>query len=99
MSIFGKCKILTLLLLSCRKGWTGPTCSDCIVADGCQHGTCDKPYECKCKDFWGGKYCDINLNACGDIPNPCQNDARCENRFGNFSCICQPGYSGSFFCI
>lgn len=47
----GECK--------CRLGWAGPTCKECQVLPGCQHGTCSKPLECKCQAGWMGILCHL----------------------------------------
>lgn len=47
----GECK--------CRLGWAGPTCKECQVLPGCQHGTCSQPLECKCKPGWMGILCHL----------------------------------------
>lgn len=41
----------------CRLGWSGPTCKECQVLPGCQHGTCTKPLECKCLPGYTGILC------------------------------------------
>lgn len=41
----------------CRLGWAGPTCKECQVLPGCQHGTCSKPLECKCLPGYTGILC------------------------------------------
>lgn len=79
----------------CRHGWQGEFCNECIPAEGCQHGTCSEPFECNCDLHWGGRHCEINLNACGAEPSPCLNESKCENLYGNFTCTCLPGYSGN----
>lgn len=43
----------------CRLGWSGPTCKECQVLPGCQHGSCTKPLECKCDPGWTGILCHI----------------------------------------
>lgn len=43
----------------CRLGWAGPTCKECQVLPGCQHGSCTKPLECKCHPGWTGILCHI----------------------------------------
>lgn len=43
----------------CRLGWAGPTCKECQVLPGCQHGSCTKPLECKCHPGWMGILCHI----------------------------------------
>ena len=80
------------MFLRCRHGWEGEFCDQCIPAEGCQHGTCSEPFECNCDINWGGRHCEINLNACDS--NPCKNEAKCENLFGNFTCTCLEGYYG-----
>lgn len=33
-------------------------CSACMQLPGCVHGSCTKPFECKCEDGWSGMFCD-----------------------------------------
>lgn len=47
----------------CRLGWAGPTCKECQVLPGCQHGSCTKPLECKCHPGWTGILCHIRKHA------------------------------------
>lgn len=48
----------------CRLGWAGPTCKDCQVLPGCQHGTCSKPLECKCLPGYTGILCQNGRFKC-----------------------------------
>ena len=45
----------------CHRGWTGPTCEICAPLPGCSinYGYCTKPMECKCKDGYQGRFCNI----------------------------------------
>lgn len=44
---------------SCRPGWQGPLCNECVVYPGCKHGSCyGEAWKCKCDTNWGGILCD-----------------------------------------
>ena len=47
-----------LLFYSCRPGWQGRLCNECIPHNGCRHGTCSTPWQCTCDEGWGGLFCD-----------------------------------------
>lgn len=46
------------LFNSCRPGWQGRLCNECIPHNGCRHGTCSIPWQCTCDEGWGGLFCD-----------------------------------------
>ena len=41
----------------CRDGWTGPNCTECVPYWNCQHGSCNKPWECNCDKGYFGLEC------------------------------------------
>ena len=41
----------------CKDGWTGPNCTECVPYWNCQHGTCQKPWECNCDAGYFGLEC------------------------------------------
>ena len=78
----------------CRDGWTGRLCNECQRYPGCQHGSCNKPWECNCLSGWGGLFCNQDLNYCTNN-RPCRNGATCYNTGqGEYTCSCQPGWKG-----
>ena len=40
-----------------------------------------------------GPNCEINNNECAS--NPCRNRATCEDGINEFTCICEPGFTGN----
>jgi hypothetical protein len=38
--------------------FTGESCQACNRMPGCVHGSCIKPFECRCEDGWTGMFCD-----------------------------------------
>ena len=42
---------------SCRVGWQGRLCNECLTYPDCQQGYCEKAFECTCYEGWGGLYC------------------------------------------
>lgn len=84
----------TNFFFSCENGWTGPRCETCLRYPGCHHGTCQSPWECDCKEGWGGLLCDQDLNFCTNH-KPCRNGATCLNTGqGSYTCLCPDGYAG-----
>lgn len=62
---------------------------------GCLHGTCTQPWQCVCKEGWGGLFCNQDLNYCTNH-RPCANGATCTNTGqGSYTCTCRPGYGGT----
>lgn len=54
--------IIYLLCFSCRSGWRGENCDQCVPYPGCQHGYCtDSPWKCICDVNWGGILCDQGM--------------------------------------
>uniref|UniRef100_A0A8D3E221 DeltaB n=1 Tax=Scophthalmus maximus TaxID=52904 RepID=A0A8D3E221_SCOMX len=80
---------------TCRMGWQGPSCSECVRYPGCLHGTCGQPWQCNCQEGWGGLFCDQDLNYCTNH-KPCANGATCTNTGqGSYTCTCRPGFTGA----
>ena len=51
----GKCKAPNLC--ACDM-WEGQNCTVCTPFPSCQHGHCEKPFECNCESGWIGSHCD-----------------------------------------
>lgn len=80
---------------TCRMGWQGPSCNECVRYPGCLHGTCSQPWQCNCQEGWGGLFCDQDLNYCTNH-KPCTNGATCTNTGqGSYTCTCRPGFGGT----
>ena len=41
----------------CSYGWQGELCNECITYPGCEHGSCNAPWQCNCDTNWGGLLC------------------------------------------
>lgn len=37
----------------------------------------------------------MNIDECAS--NPCQNQAKCEDKVNDYFCDCYPGYTGNFY--
>ena len=44
--------------------------------------------------FFAGVNCEVNIDECES--NTCQNNATCVDGINNFTCSCQPGFTGRF---
>ncbi|XP_071476683.1 uncharacterized protein [Diadema antillarum] len=79
--------------LGCCAGWkrnsVAGTCTP-ICEDGCVHGTCVSPNQCRCDPGYTGSNCNADLNECGLEPRPC--NQRCINTHGSYRCHCEQGY-------
>lgn len=83
-----------LVFNRCKAGMKGPNCDECEVYPGCVHGYCTKKWECKCREGWGGLFCNQDLNFCTNH-KPCHNGGTCTNTGqGAYTCKCSPGYTG-----
>lgn len=79
----------------CKSGWRGSNCDECELYPGCIHGTCSKPFDCICKEGWGGLLCNQDLNFCTNH-KPCHNGGFCSNTGqGSYTCKCLPGFTGT----
>ena len=45
-----------------------------------------------CEKGWKGKTCNINKDDCK--PNPCGNEAVCEDLVAGYECVCTAGWTG-----
>ncbi|XP_077975727.1 uncharacterized protein LOC120332574 isoform X1 [Styela clava] len=82
-----------------------------FAQSNCPYNTCDQDggecvrydsvqvFECKCRNGYTGKRCDVapvgrNVHPC--VPNPCANSGTCRVApgSGDFACFCMQGYSG-----
>lgn len=75
----------------CREGFQGALCDYAYcVADPCKNdGICLSDVAtpiCDCKEGYGGRYCEININECDSIP--CQNNGSCLDLLADYECNC-----------
>uniref|UniRef100_A0A671T143 Neurogenic locus notch homolog protein 2-like n=1 Tax=Sinocyclocheilus anshuiensis TaxID=1608454 RepID=A0A671T143_9TELE len=87
-------------ICTCPAGFVGGACNqdmdECSIgANPCEHfGKCvntEGSFQCQCGRGYTGPRCEIDINEC--LSMPCQNDATCLDRIGEFTCICMPGMS------
>lgn len=50
---------------------------------------------CSCPSNFTGKRCEIDVDECSTLPNPCKNGATCTNVNGGYICRCITGWDGS----
>ncbi|XP_036880672.2 growth arrest-specific protein 6 isoform X1 [Manis javanica] len=71
------------------------------LPDQCSPNPCNKEgahvcqdlmgnFYCQCKDGWGGRLCDRDVNECGQQNGGC--NQICYNKPGSFHCACYSGY-------
>ena len=83
------------VLFSCKLGWQGKLCDQCIRYPGCLHGSCQQPWQCYCNEGWGGLFCNQDLNYCTNH-KPCKNGGTCFNTGqGSYTCTCPAEYTGT----
>lgn len=41
---------------------------------------------------FAGLMCELNHDEC--TSSPCSNDGICQDRYGHYECLCQPGWTG-----
>uniref|UniRef100_A0AAQ6ADV3 Notch receptor 3 n=1 Tax=Amphiprion ocellaris TaxID=80972 RepID=A0AAQ6ADV3_AMPOC len=84
-------------ICTCPAGFVGGACNqdmdECSIgANPCEHfGKCvntEGSFQCQCGRGYAGPRCEIDINEC--LSMPCQNDATCLDRIGEFTCICMP---------
>jgi len=85
---------------SCRSGWHGADCGECVAYPHCAHGSCNLPGECICDTAYGGALCSVDLDYCAHHA-PCQNAAVCvsgkpcaANQLCEYRCECASGWTG-----
>ncbi|XP_030609697.1 nephronectin-like [Archocentrus centrarchus] len=79
--------------VECCWGWKQLDWGRCEphCQQGCKHGECVGPDQCKCHPGYTGKACNQDLNECGVKPRPCKH--RCMNTLGSYKCYCLDGYA------
>lgn len=86
----------------CPDGFYGKNCEfsghDCDM-NPCGVGRCEVVtgggYTCICPFGTSGENCEIDtFDECSS--NPCERRAKCENKLGDFSCLCPPKWTGKF---
>uniref|UniRef100_A0A673C0G3 Neurogenic locus notch homolog protein 2-like n=1 Tax=Sphaeramia orbicularis TaxID=375764 RepID=A0A673C0G3_9TELE len=81
-------------ICTCPAGFVGGACNQDMdeCANPCEHfGKCvntEGSFQCQCGRGYAGPRCEIDINEC--LSMPCQNDATCLDRIGEFTCICMP---------
>lgn len=81
-----------------------PNFATCVkdLPDQCTPNHCDKKgtqlcqdlmgnFFCLCKDGWGGRLCDKDVNECSQKNGGCSQV--CHNKPGSFQCACHSGFS------
>lgn len=81
-----------------------PNFATCVknLPDQCTPNPCDKKgtqlcqdlmgnFFCLCKDGWGGRLCDKDVNECSQKNGGCSQV--CHNKPGSFQCACHSGFS------
>jgi delta-like protein len=81
---------------ACLDGWQkdhtkpeGDYCTKAICKTGChsEHGECDRPGTCKCKQGWMGANCDLCIRYPGCVHGSCDKPHQCN---------CNEGWGGLF---
>ena len=49
-------------------------------------------FECKCKNGWTGRFCEVDRDDCST--QPCANGGICRDGIDEFTCECVAGYKG-----
>lgn len=52
-------------------------------------------YCCSCPSNFTGKQCEIDVDECSTLSQPCKNGATCTNVVGGYICRCITGWAGS----
>ena len=79
-------------------GLTGVFCQ--FPADICSVVYCNDNGECEdgsptcdCVLGFEGDSCEVDINECEGVN--CSSNGRCDDRVNSFSCVCEPGFTGS----
>ncbi|XP_055538760.1 protein draper isoform X3 [Wyeomyia smithii] len=93
-----KDRILKKCCVGYGKNEAGDRCIP-VCSNGCKHGECIAPEECRCDQGYVGKTCNINCppmrwgSDCSQTCE-CKNNSTCNAQDGR--CHCQKGYRGQF---
>ncbi|CAN8023631.1 unnamed protein product [Ixodes persulcatus] len=86
----------------CPPGFHGRNCQhpvDACYGSPCEnHGTCkvleEGRFSCHCPVGFQGDRCETNKDDC--YKNKCDNNATCVDAVDGYSCICKPGFVGTY---
>ena len=74
----------------------GTICADDQESLCYGHGSCTEKsvgeYECECAPGYEDEECETEINECQ--PNPCQNEATCNDLIADYTCDCTSQYHG-----
>ena len=85
--------VTVVLVISTVSTTTVSPCADKPCMNGASCKDIDsETFDCTCATGWEGPTCKINKDDCAT--NPCKNNGVCTDALNDFTCSCQPGFTG-----